>query len=38
MARRSGKGTQADLLSKKFGFYHFDTGKNIEQTINDPKI
>lgn len=33
----SGKGTQADLLSKKFGFYHFDTGKNIEQTINDPE-
>ncbi|MEK7462797.1 MAG: nucleoside monophosphate kinase [Patescibacteria group bacterium] len=33
----AGKGTQADLLSKKFGFYHFDTGKNIEQTINDPE-
>lgn len=33
----AGKGTQADLLSKKIGFYHFDTGKNIEQTINDPE-
>jgi adenylate kinase len=33
----AGKGTQADLLSKKMGFYHFDTGKNIEQTINDPE-
>ncbi|MDP1760114.1 MAG: nucleoside monophosphate kinase [Candidatus Woesebacteria bacterium] len=32
----AGKGTQADLLSKKMGFYHFDTGKYIEQTINDP--
>jgi adenylate kinase len=33
----SGKGTQADLLAKNFGFYHFDTGKNIEQTVNDPE-
>lgn len=32
----SGKGTQADLLAKNFGFYHFDTGKVIEQVINDP--
>ncbi|MBU4348623.1 nucleoside monophosphate kinase [Patescibacteria group bacterium] len=31
----SGKGTQADLLSKKFGFYHFDTGKYIEQIVYD---
>lgn len=31
----SGKGTQADLLSKNFGFYHFDTGKYIEQVVND---
>ncbi len=33
----SGKGTQADLLSKNFGFYHFDSGKYIEQVINDPE-
>lgn len=33
----AGKGTQADLLSRKFGYYHFDTGKYIEQTINDPE-
>jgi adenylate kinase len=33
----AGKGTQADLLAKKLGFYHFDTGKYIEQTINDPE-
>ncbi len=33
----SGKGTQADLLAKNYGFYHFDTGKNIEQTVNDPE-
>ena len=33
----AGKGTQADLLSKKMGFYHFDTGKVIEQMINDPE-
>jgi len=31
----AGKGTQADLLSKKMGYYHFDTGKYIEQTLND---
>lgn len=33
----SGKGTQADLLAKNFGFYHFDTGKYIEQVIRDPE-
>jgi len=33
----AGKGTQADLLSKKMGFYHFDTGKVIEQMLNDPE-
>jgi adenylate kinase len=33
----AGKGTQADLLSRILGFYHFDTGKYIEQTINDPE-
>jgi len=33
----AGKGTQADLISKKMGFYHFDTGKVIEQMINDPE-
>ena len=31
----AGKGTQADLLAKTLGFYHFDTGKYIEQVIND---
>lgn len=33
----AGKGTQADLLAKKFGFFHFDTGKYIEQVVNDPE-
>jgi len=36
-APSSGKGTQADLLSKKFGFYHFDTGKYGEQIVYDPE-
>jgi len=36
-APSSGKGTQADLLSKKIGFYHFDTGKYGEQIVYDPE-
>jgi adenylate kinase len=32
----SGKGTQANLLADKLGLIHFDTGKYIEQVINDP--
>ena len=36
-APSSGKGTQADLLLKKFGFYHFDTGKYGEQILHDPE-
>lgn len=33
----SGKGTQADLLAKKTGVLHFDTGKYIETVVNDPR-
>ncbi len=33
----SGKGTQAKLLEANFNFYHFDTGKYIEQLIRDPE-
>ncbi len=32
----AGKGTQANLLSSKFGLYHFDTGKFIEHVVHDP--
>jgi adenylate kinase len=34
----SGKGTQAELLAKKYNFVHFDTGKYIEATVHDPKL
>lgn len=33
----SGKGTQANLLEKVSGFYHFDTGRYIEQVVRDPE-
>lgn len=33
----SGKGTQADLLAKKTGLLHFDTGKYLEQYLFDPR-
>ncbi len=32
----SGKGTQADLLQEIKEFFHFDTGRYIEQVIRDP--
>lgn len=32
----SGKGTQADVLAEHFGFFHFDTGKEIERTVHNP--
>lgn len=32
----SGKGTQANLLAEKFGLYHLDTGRYIEQVVHDP--
>ncbi|MBI4034114.1 MAG: nucleoside monophosphate kinase [Candidatus Brennerbacteria bacterium] len=32
----SGKGTQADLLARKYGFIHFDTGRHIESVVHDP--
>ena len=34
----SGKGTQAELLAKKMGFIHFDTGRYFEQVIFDPQL
>ncbi|KKU85302.1 MAG: hypothetical protein UY12_C0004G0001, partial [Parcubacteria group bacterium GW2011_GWA2_47_8b] len=32
----SGKGTQANLLAWTKNFIHFDTGKFLEQVVNDP--
>ena len=34
----SGKGTQANILADKFGFFHFDTGKEIEKTVHDSAL
>ena len=31
----SGKGTQAELLARKFGLVHFDTGRFIESVVHD---
>jgi len=33
----SGKGTQADLLARKFSFIHFDTGRYIEALLRSPE-
>ena len=33
----SGKGTQAELLSRKFNFIHFDTGRYIEALVHSPE-
>ena len=33
----SGKGTQADLLVRKFSFIHFDTGRYIEALLRSPE-
>ena len=33
----SGKGTQAELLARKFNFIHFDTGRYLEGIYRDPK-
>ena len=32
----SGKGTQADFLADRYGFFHFDTGKEIQRIVHDP--
>lgn len=34
----SGKGTQAELLAKKFGLIHLDTGAYFEQVIYNPQF
>lgn len=34
----SGKGTQADLLARKYGFIHFDTGRYIESVVHNPAL
>lgn len=34
----SGKGTQADLLARKFQFIHFDTGKYVESMFFDKEM
>ena len=33
----AGKGTQANLLSWKRGFIHFDTGRYLEQVVHNPE-
>lgn len=33
----SGKGTQAELLAKRFGFIHFDTGRYFENLLHSPE-
>lgn len=32
----AGKGTQAELLERKKGFFHFDTGHYLESVVHDP--
>ena len=32
----AGKGSQADLIARYFGFVHFDTGKYLEALVRDP--
>lgn len=32
----AGKGTQAELLARRFGFVHFDTGRYLENLFNSP--
>ncbi|MBI5732829.1 nucleoside monophosphate kinase [Candidatus Jorgensenbacteria bacterium] len=34
----AGKGTQAELLARKFGFIHFDTGRFIENVVHGPHV
>lgn len=34
----AGKGTQSELLAKKMGFVHFDTGRYLEQVVFDPQF
>ncbi len=33
----SGKGTQAELLVKQYGFFHFDTGQYLRRLLSDPR-
>lgn len=32
----SGKGTQAELLARRYGFIHFDTGRFLENVVHAP--
>src|SRR3989344_7701062 len=34
----SGKGTQADILAKKFGFFHFETSRFLAAQLNKPEF
>ncbi|MFA7201905.1 MAG: nucleoside monophosphate kinase [Candidatus Paceibacterota bacterium] len=34
----SGKSTQAVLLAEKFGLYHFNTGRFVENLVHDPEL
>lgn len=34
----SGKGTQADLLARKFSFIHLDTGRYLESILRAPEV
>ena len=33
----AGKGTQAELLAKRYNFIHFDTGRFLEALVNSPE-
>ena len=33
----AGKGTQAELISKKFDLVHLDTGRLLESIVHDPR-
>jgi len=34
----AGKGTQAELLARRFGFVHFDTGRFLEMLVHAPGV
>jgi adenylate kinase len=34
----SGKSTQAQILAEKFGMYHFNTGRFVENLVYDPRV
>lgn len=34
----AGKGTQAELLARRYGFIHFDTGNFLEHIVHSPNV